>query len=1000
MKSSVTDCIFDKGIAFLKLLFILFAGISVNKTNAQQATDTETLFVTNYSVEQGLRQSMVSQIYQDSLGLIWTVTGDGLHYFDGQQFRAFRVKGNNTGNYSDNVMRSLAEAEPGRIIVSTNSSLLAFSSLNGTFETLFHRDGYCPIVFRSITGKRPLVWVPEAGFSYITGKSLEPVKLIFDAKPGLPADFVPLGSIKSAENELLVFGEQGLLKVNVGNAVSGNTCAAGWIPLKGCRSVVKTTDGKILVLAGSRFFQLQPDGELELYAAMHLTGKPDAYADSKGNLWITERDSKRIFRLVSGKLQEIKLQTRTGKYTEILEPAVLSIFEDKEQNLWFGTDGNGVILYTPAQLQFHKANIGFVRCITAFNNNIWAGTFNNGLWELSADLADARRINQNHFTASTYFLDLRSDKSGRLWVATRNGLEIVDNKGNIVFKHAFKCLTAKFIQQQPNDTILLCCDNIIYRFSGGSKPGFTGNQPFISIRAFVATAGYFWIGTQFGIYRYKKTLGFSINEAFKPVENHISESPVFQLFEYKGKVWAATGNGIECYSTEGEKLKLSENFNQLNDDVIYSVMPDELGRIWFTGNTGIGCVTADGGRLILFNDRNNLQSSEFNHNAAYKSQNADLYFGGINGINHINPALFNPVKKAPVVKLIALTVSDTAFAPCIPPPHPHFTISRKAPHLSGRVFTTDYLNAGSVMFSFFLEGYETEYSKPSTNADFVYRNLPPGKYRLLVKCADPFKNWSEPECLLTFAITPPFYTLWWFIVAMVLVSVAVTVLVVKRIQKVRYLNQIKEIERQFAIERERLRIAKDMHDEVGASLTRISILSELARKQQANPAKAQLIIDQISEISGNVVDEISEIIWAMNPRNDTLDSFTSYIRQYVSAYLESADIERDFRFPAEVPPIPMSSELRRNLFLTLKEALHNIVKHSKASHVELVLEFENEQLTVTISDNGSGFTPELKQGHGNGLINMQKRLEDCKGSFTLQSEPGKGTEIKLIAKLK
>ena len=151
-------------------------------------------------------------------------------------------------------------------------------------------------------------------------------------------------------------------------------------------------------------------------------------------------------------------------------------------------------------------------------------------------------------------------------------------------------------------------------------------------------------------------------------------------------------------------------------------------------------------------------------------------------------------------------------------------------------------------------------------------------------------NWSKPALLLSFSIAHPFYKTWWFLVLLTLSIIGITIIVVKQVQKVKYQNKLREMEREFAVEKERLRISKDMHDEVGASLTRISILSELAKQQQTQPEKALKTIGQISEISGGVVDEMSEIIWAMNPRNDTLDSFASYIRQYISGYLETVNI--------------------------------------------------------------------------------------------------------------
>lgn len=202
-----------------------------------------------------------------------------------------------------------------------------------------------------------------------------------------------------------------------------------------------------------------------------------------------------------------------------------------------------------------------------------------------------------------------------------------------------------------------------------------------------------------------------------------------------------------------------------------------------------------------------------------------------------------------------------------------------------------------------------------------------------------------------------------------------------------------ELERSNAIDKERLRISKDMHDEVGASLTRISILSQLAKNHTNDQEKSTKLVSQINEIAGDVVDEMSEIIWAMNPKNDSIDSFASYLRQYASGYLETAGIEGSFSFPAQMPDTLMSSEQRRNIFLTVKEALHNVVKHAKASKVEVKLSLVKNLLSISIHDNGLGFENLNQNSSGNGLVNMQKRIEELDGQYFITSEPGKGTGI-------
>ena len=316
-----------------------------------------------------------------------------------------------------------------------------------------------------------------------------------------------------------------------------------------------------------------------------------------------------------------------------------------------------------------------------------------------------------------------------------------------------------------------------------------------------------------------------------------------------------------------------------------------------------------------------------------------------------------------------------------------------------KVFCPDYANAGSQLFSFYLEGYQQGWSKPSSSTEFNYRDLPPGNYRLLAKCADSWQNWSEPEVLLSVTLNPPFWKTGWFLFAFISLITGATALLVRRINSMRYTKQILALEQQNAVEKERLRISKDMHDDLGASLTRISILSELAKKQQDDPVRSHQIIEQISDISGGVVDDMSEIIWAMNPRNDSLDSFTSYIRQYASTYLESAGIIAHFRFPDHIPSRLMSSEMRRNLFLTVKEALHNIVKHSGAGDVNMQLSLDNQKLRIIIQDTGTGFVVEKPTGLGNGLINMRKRIEEHGGRFHLASAAGKGTTIEISVNL-
>ncbi len=181
-----------------------------------------------------------------------------------------------------------------------------------------------------------------------------------------------------------------------------------------------------------------------------------------------------------------------------------------------------------------------------------------------------------------------------------------------------------------------------------------------------------------------------------------------------------------------------------------------------------------------------------------------------------------------------------------------------------------------------------------------------------------------------------------------------------------------------------------MHDDVGSSLSEIAILSELAKRK---PEEAGGHVEQISERASELIDNVSEIVWAMNPKNDTLDNFIGHLRRYAVKYLNIAGIACEFVAPEEIPAYPLQAELRRNLFLVVKEALHNIVKYAGAIKVTICVELQARRMEIRIEDNGRGFKPGEQRGGGDGLLNMRKRMTDIDGEFQIDSVSEGGTRI-------
>ena len=206
-------------------------------------------------------------------------------------------------------------------------------------------------------------------------------------------------------------------------------------------------------------------------------------------------------------------------------------------------------------------------------------------------------------------------------------------------------------------------------------------------------------------------------------------------------------------------------------------------------------------------------------------------------------------------------------------------------------------------------------------------------------------------------------------------------------------RRLRVLEQQAALQKERARIAKDIHDDLGANLTQIAFLGELAQQDRAEPEKVTERVGQISGTARQAIKSLDEIVWAVNPRNDTLAHLVDYAGQYAVDYLRTAGIRCRLDFPEQSPTRELSTDLRHNLFLVFKEALHNIVKHAHATEVWLRARFSDQSLDMVIEDNGSGFNQPPDNAFADGLRNMRERMSDIGGECHFESRPGGGTRV-------
>jgi signal transduction histidine kinase len=197
-----------------------------------------------------------------------------------------------------------------------------------------------------------------------------------------------------------------------------------------------------------------------------------------------------------------------------------------------------------------------------------------------------------------------------------------------------------------------------------------------------------------------------------------------------------------------------------------------------------------------------------------------------------------------------------------------------------------------------------------------------------------------------------------------------------------------------------VQIAADLHDDVGSRLTKVAMVTELVERQTANADQVKPQIQKIASTTREVIQAMDEIVWTINPKNDTLDNLTNYVFQYAQEYFQNTGVRCRLDLPARVPDLPLSTEERHNLFMAFKEALNNVLKHAGATEVRIGLSVRGDKVAISVVDNGCGFTPNGSHSSGNGLINMRNRLEQIGGVMTFESAPGTGTKVEMEAPLK
>jgi len=300
----------------------------------------------------------------------------------------------------------------------------------------------------------------------------------------------------------------------------------------------------------------------------------------------------------------------------------------------------------------------------------------------------------------------------------------------------------------------------------------------------------------------------------------------------------------------------------------------------------------------------------------------------------------------------------------------------------------------NVNFRYQMEGFDDHWVDGGTERSAGYSRLPAGNYRFKVQARNGDGEWADSPAL-PLLVSPFVWQTWWFRIATVLLFTGGVIAVVRYVSFRRLHSRLQALEQQAALDRERARIARDIHDDLGGSLTQVAMLSGLAQRDGSNAEKVGEYVQRISSTTHQVIRSLDEVVWAVNPRNDNLQDTFQYISQFAIQFLSAAGIKCRLELPERIPQQPVFAEIRHNLFLVVKETLNNIVRHAGASEVWLRAKVAGRSFHLVIEDNGQGFKAEPHDAFANGVRNIRQRMQEIGGSCEIESAPGKGTRVNL-----
>jgi ligand-binding sensor domain-containing protein/signal transduction histidine kinase len=957
--------------------------------------------------DDGLPNNTITSLAQTGDGYLWIATAGNFARFDGVHFEEFTPK-NILPGYSGIVrINALLEDSHGGLWIATADGPVI--CLNSGIARVYTNNlpGY--IVQSMLEDGEGAIWITFHGSAVCRIK--EGTVTRFTERDGLPAKY---DCALTRDNQGRIwFAKDG----QVGRFQGGRFEALAKMAPKSMR-LAGARDGSIWVCSSRELFKCDDSGTVKSVGVFKTdasgTDPASLLEDKDGAVWIGTT-SGGLCRYADSNFENVPTS----------HPNISCLLQDREGNIWAGTAGGGLDRIRPRAFTLEDETAGLPSgtmesvCEDA-RGTIWAvaqnGTLSsrtNGAWH---NVSDETNWPGGKTTC------VAADRDGAVWIGTRNRALICRRDGHYTTLRAgngFLGHVVRGLLADTNGCLWVAEDDpgVIQLFKNGEWKTFELPSGAGVPRAMSAdAAGSLWVGTSHGMLL--QIHGDVLdNETDRVLKTPSSIRSVATTPD--GSVWigyAKSGLG-RLTNRRFTKIALAQG---LFDDFISQIIADRNGWLWMGSDHGIFKVRTKDlddvgeGRAtrvlsIHYGEGNGLPSLQASVGVspnALLSHDNRLWFPTLTGLAVVNLNNLQENLQPPPVLLKQVVLDDRVIAsyggalPALQGTDLRNTQSQlQLPPGHRRLefeFTAfNFGVPGNVRFQYRLAGLEDGWIDAGTQRTISYARLPAGDYQFQIRAQNGDGVWGETRTA-NLTVTPFFWQTVWFR------STAAMALVLAIVGAVRYVSfrrlraQLRELEKEAALDKERSRIAKDIHDDLGGSLTQIKLLFELTQRKRTDPDKVDLLGQEGLAATRQIIKSLDEIVWAVNPRNDSLPNLVDYLGQFAIEFLARAGIRCRVDLPDQPIPWEVSPEVRHNLFLAVKEALNNVVLHAGANEVWLRIRATEQVLTIVIEDNGHGFERKPVNGFADGLPNMGQRLADIGGRTNIETKAGMGTRVSLI----